>query len=289
MDIDRIQRGSPADLSVTFYGDETPTNADGAVTYVVKNRAGTTIASGTATNSATGVYKFTLAAQAVLGTLTIAWSGTFQGSPVTITSYAEVISGVYFSVAELRAFDSALANTTKYPNSKLQDARTSAEMDFERICGRAFLPRYNWEVLSGEGCRELWLEKPEFLRLISLSVGVSPDIADWSSRTLLKVPDNLRSVRLPLYEYWPVGDYNVAIEYEYGRDTVPFDIKRAALKFARYKLVSDQSRIDERATVMQVPEFGSFSLATPGFRGSYTGIPDVDVVLKEYELPGGAW
>jgi hypothetical protein len=52
-------------------------------------------------------------------------------------------------------------------------------------------------------------------------------------------------------------------------------------------LVAGRSRIDERATLMQIPDFGTFNLATPGQRGSWTGIPDVDVVIDQYTLDGG--
>jgi len=51
--------------------------------------------------------------------------------------------------------------------------------------------------------------------------------------------------------------------------------------------VSTAARIDERATVMNIPDFGNFQLATPGQRGSYTGIPEVDIVLDSYRLGWG--
>ncbi len=285
MDLDRIRRGSPAVLSVTFYGDDVPTSADGIVTYEVKNQNGTSVASGNASNASTGTYQFTLPAQANLAQLTVTWAGQFSGQAASVQTAVEIVAGDYFTVAELRNFDSVLTSTAKYPNDKLRDARTSAEVDFERICGRAFLPRYAKQTLSGDRSRNLWLSNPSFLRVISLTV----DGEDWSDKTLYMEPDNLRVIRLADDYRWPCGDYNIVIEYEHGMDAVPFDIKRAAMKFARYKVVADQARIDERATVMNIPDFGTFSLATPGFRGSYTGIPDVDVVLREYELVGGAW
>jgi hypothetical protein len=53
-------------------------------------------------------------------------------------------------------------------------------------------------------------------------------------------------------------------------------------------LLGQASTIDERATTMILPDIGTVNLATPGLRGSQTGVPDIDVVLSRYTLDGGA-
>lgn len=276
----RIVRGSPATLSAVFYVDETPTDLDAPPTVVVTRQDGSQAATGTATRTDVGTYTFALPGQDSLALLTATWSGSISGSEVSTQTYAEVVGMEYFSIAELRNFDSVLTNTTKYPTSKLIDTRLYVEEEFEGICGRSFVPRYARETILGNGTGTLWLTYPEPIRLLSLTV----DGVDWSSKTINTVDDNLRVLSLGgSYGVWPRGG-QIVIEYEYGKSEPPTRIKEAALKRAKHKLVSAQSRIDERATTMSIPDFGNFVLATPGMRGSYTGIPEVDVVLQDYVI-----
>lgn len=276
----RIIRGTPVTLSVTFTGDETPIDPDGnAATVTVKNLAGVTIASGPATRTGAGIYTFNLAAQSALNVLTIEWAGTFSGASATVTTSAEVVGGTYFTIYELRNYDSVLTNPTRYPYAKLVKARDFVEWKFESTCGRAFVPRYASQEIIGDGTRDLWLANPEPLRLISLTVNGE----DWSSKTLKASTENLRILRLGGCEYFPYRS-TIEIEYEYGRDVVPVDVREMSMKLAKHVLVAEQSRIDERATTMNIPDFGNFVLATPGMRGSVTGIPEVDVVLMDYQI-----
>lgn len=271
----RIIRGSPATLSASFYDDEQALDA-GNVTVTITRADGTQLTTGPADNVATGQYAFTLPGQDSLNVLTVEWAGDNASQ----TTYAEIVGGTYFSIPELRAFDPVLANTTKYPTSVLRGAREAVEAEFEGICGRAFVPRYYRETLWGDGNHQLWLSKPEPLNILSLLV----DGDDWSAKTIQRPDDNLRVIMLPGFaDIWP-RQRLIVIEYEYGMADVPIRIKQAALKRAKYSLVSNTSRIDERATVMNVPDFGNFVLATPGIRGSYTGIPEVDVVLNDYAI-----
>lgn len=280
MDSQRIRRGTPATVSVLFTGDETPIDPDGpAIDVTVTGANGTEVASGAATRAGTGAYTFNLPAQSSLNVLSIDWAGEFDGTPTTITTYADVVGGEYFTIAELRDFDSVLSNTTKYPYAKLVAARAYVEAEFEGICERAFVASYAREVLYGGGTCALWLANPEPLRLISLTVNDE----DWSSKQFTTPQYNLRVISAPADSPIPRAA-RVVIEYEYGKDIVPLRIKNAALKRAKYILVADQSRIDERATTMNIPDFGNFILATPGIRGSKTGIPEVDVVLDDYML-----
>lgn len=275
----RIVRGAPATLSAVFYDDDMATDLDEVPTVTVTRADGSQVATGAATQTGEGTYAYALAAQPELATLTAVWSGERDGQDVSVTTYAEVVGTEYFAIAELRLFDNVLSNTTKYPTSKLVQARLAVATEFEGICGRSFVPRYAREVLTGDGSGQVWLRNPDPLRVISCTV----DGEDWSDRTLTRPDDNLRTLLLPLGERWPMAG-RIVLEYEYGMSEPPTRIKNAAMKRAKYSLVADQSRIDERATTMNIPDFGNFVLATPGMRGSYTGIPEVDVVLQDYAL-----
>jgi len=81
---------------------------------------------------------------------------------------------------------------------------------------------------------------------------------------------------------------------------VPFAIFDKSRVRARYYLTSRNTRIDERVSVINADGFGRFNLATPGMEMGfgryvrsgmgvwYTGMPEVDVVLKDfiYEAAG---
>ena len=277
MDVERILRNTPATLTVTFYTDEVTTDADGAVTVTVKRADGSTLSTGSATHVGavnSGKYAYSLAAQGNLNNLTVDWAGVFSGAASTITTFAEIVGGHYFTIAELRGWDIVLADTVKYPLAKMQEARDATEVEFERICHRAFVPRFAREIIEGDGADRIWLSYPEASKILTVNglTVVSTDYRRDGMRQLLW-PNNV-FVNGDLY----------TIEYEYGLQPTPLDIKRAALRRARGRLVGERSRIDERATVMQIPDFGTFNLATPGKAGSYTGIPDIDVVLEAYML-----
>lgn len=275
----RIVRGSPATLSATFYADDQPADIlDDAPIVTVTGPTGAQTASGTGTWASVGTYTFALPPVSELGSQTAVWSGQHNGAAVSTTTYAEIVGAEYFSIAELRAFDSVLSNTTRYPDAKLKAARLAVESEFEGICGRSFVPRYAREQLVGSGTPVVWLSYADPLRPLSLTVNDE----DWSTKELRRPDDNLRVLAL-VSGTFPI-DARVTIEYEYGFPEPPIRIKLAALKRAKYQLVADQSRIDERATTMNIPDFGNFVLATPGMRGSYTGIPEVDVVLADYAI-----
>jgi hypothetical protein len=276
----RIVRGSPATLSVGFLVDEEPTDLDQVPTVAVTRPDGSQVTTGAVARSGVGVYTSSLSPQTELGTLTASWSGQLGGDTVSQDTFAEVVGSEYFSIPELRSFDSVLTNTTKYPTDKLIAARLNVENEFEGICGRSFVLRYARENLVGDGTGTLWLSNPEPYRMLTLTVNDD----DWSDKTVDTVEYNLRILRLAGHcGVWPRGS-RIVIEYEFGKPEAPIRIKQAAMKRAKYQLVADLSRIDERATTMNIPDFGNFVLSTPGMRGSYTGIPEVDVVLQDYVL-----
>lgn len=277
----RVTRGTPATLIATFYTDETPTDADDTVVVTIVKADGTVYDSGNATHvgdAGSGMYSIDIAGSATLNSLTASWVGAFTGAPATITTAVEIVGGTYFTISELRAEDAALT-AAKYPLGIIQNMRDEVETEFERICNRAFVPRFARETVTGDGTDTVALSKYEPLTILSVA-GVA--VADSS----IFETDGYRDLSYVDGTSWASGTRYV-IEYEYGTQRVPLDIKQAALHRARGKLVSGRSRIDERATVMSIPDFGTFNLSTPGQRGAFTGIPDIDLVLNDYAYGRG--
>jgi hypothetical protein len=287
-DVERILRNTAATVRVTFYADSTPVDADGTVTVAVKKADGSNhSASGTAAHegaAGSGTYRLTIPAQSTLDDLTLDWTGTFSGNVSTIRTRAEIVGGFMFTIPELRASDTQLANTTKYPDSKLSDIRDFVEDEFEEECHRSFTPRFHREVLSGDGDYELRLSKAEPIEIQKLVVDDDDVTGDWD--LVVDSEDAWTLIRRD--GVWPFGYENVVIEYTYGMTQVPRTVRNAGLRRARNLLFGANTRYDDRAISITVPDTGTMQLATPGRSGYRTGIPDVDKVLDDYDLTSGA-
>lgn len=290
MNVERVLRNTAATVSVTFYNGSTAVEADGAVTVVAKRADGTTLLSTTATNDpAVGVYTLVIPSQASLNFFTLTWSGTFTGTAISIESYVEIVGGFYFSIAELRASDSALT-VSRFPNQALIDSRLSVENEFEDICGQAFVPRFASEWVTDSYDYEIYTSEYNPRKLTAMKVnGTSYDLTNWETLGYVKKRDSNRHGFLlsgPALPAVYTGN-DVYIEYEYGMPQVPYPIKEKALRRAKLNLLGMASTIDPRATTMILPDIGSVNLATPGMRGLETGIPDIDVVLRRYTVATG--
>lgn len=283
MDVERILRGSPATVTMTFYNGSTAVNADTPPTVTVTKADGTILTSGSASGPVSNVYSFTIPAQTNLNFLTITWTGTVSSQTVTVTSYAEIVGGFLFSLAELRNFDTQM-NPVKFSDARLIEERLSVESEFEEITGRSFTPKFYREAYAEVMDGYIVLQKPEVYAITKLTVdGV--DRLSWVSSNYIRfdVSDPRALVVMPealgiLYAL------QVTIEYEYGLKQVPRKIRDAGLKRAKVNLLGQNSAIDERATTLSTPEFGTMTLATPGRSGFQTGIPDIDVILSRWSL-----
>lgn len=289
MDIERVLRGTPATVTVTFYGGEEPQDADGTVTVTIKRSDGSTYSTGPATHEGdigSGQYSVTISAQTTLDQFELEWSGDFGGSTATLTSYVEIVGGFYFTVSELRKYDQALTNATRFPVEKLVEKRLDVESEFEEICGRAFVPRFHREhLMNYSGEDYLRTEKPEVYKILKLTVD-GQDRTSWEAgKLLVRDQDDPHIIHLYDEALELAWSDDVVIEYEYGLKKTPRLIKQAGLKRARGLLLGQNATIDERATVMSIPDFGTFNLATPG--PQYTGIPDIDAILHRHMIGSG--
>jgi hypothetical protein len=282
-----ILRGYSGTLAATFMVDETAVDA-GDVTVTVTNQAGTTVASGVATSVSTGVYTFPIAAQTVLGTLTVVWSG----ASLSQTTQVDVVGAVLFNLPDLRAADRAFADTAKFPTAALSAARDAVTDEFARICGRSFVPRGDTYATMLDNTGFLLLPSVDVTRLVAVTIdGVAQDVTTLQLDPIGTVKGLPSLQAATLSQFWDgaigsgsPGTGLTVVTFEYGFAYVPNDLYRAAVQRARFILASIASGIPDRATSFVAAEGGSFTLATPGSGVWQTGIPDVDAVLARYTI-----
>lgn len=279
--MDRVLTNTGALLTVSFYVDETLTDPTGNVATVTVTKAsdGTAIVTaGATTRLSAGKYQYTLAPLALPELLTLVWSGTFSGVAQTVTTYAEVVGQRIIPLADLRAYDTVLANTTKYPTATLERWRVYVEDEFQAITLRPFIQRYGetTETDMVWGATTLLLCHNLVTSIRSITVdGVAISTSNYhvdSGRVLV------------LEDMGFVAGTTVVVKYTYGMTSVPLDIQDAALRRVRSKALDQSSGIPDRATSFQPGEGGTYSLAVPGRSGWDTAIPEVDVVLNRWSL-----
>jgi hypothetical protein len=285
----QILAGTTVTLSAQFYSDGTVANPGVTTVGIVDSAGASVVAAGTATGGATtGPRTYALSDTTELDTLTVTWTTASLG---TVTTTHEIVGAFLFSVAEARAFDgAAMANTTTYPTTAIEEARARLTDEFEEMCGVSFIPRYRVDVLSGDGGFDLMLPrlKVRDIRSVEYRDGGT---ATWTSYTA----DDLADIYIEDYGWinresrgtFLTGRRNLRVGYEHGFSAPPLDIKRAALMAARYELV--RTNINDRAISIST-EQGSEQLWTPGLSGRGTAIhplPEVDRILKlhNYRIP----
>jgi hypothetical protein len=270
---DRIVRNTQGPVDHTFLVGTTPTDPDGNTATVDITRGdGSVFATNAATvRQSTGVYRYTLAPQADLERFTMVFEGTFGGVAQQSTpQVVEVVGGFYASLSDIRALP-GLSNTTTYPDSRLRETRAWFEDLAEDYCGTAYVPRYAYEVLDGDGTDTLLLGHTEVRRLLSVTVDGA-------------------TVATTEFQTWPYGRLrydsgvftedtrNVVVTYEYGFSAPDADLREAALIAIRDRTLGFASGIPTRAE--SVSQDGvSLQISVPG-SDNPTGLPFVDEVLR---------
>lgn len=292
----RIARTAPATLDHTFVVGETPTDPTGGTATVEITAAdGTTVVAATGgTHDTDGRFTYALPGQANLNLLYADWTATFSGSEVVDRDVIEIVGGRLFTLKDARDSDDLLADTAKYPLSRLEDARLEVEQELEQICDRAFFPSYRRAVLDGTGTSTILLTDADFAgkgrsmgdirRIRAASVapryGQTPVAltADQLAACAITADGQLRRTD---GNAWTEGVGNVFVDIEYGLDRPAADLVRAA--FTRFRTVLNiaKSAIPDRASSFQLAAGGgSYRLDLPD---TYkTGIPSVDAVYGRY-------
>lgn len=274
MSLIRMLRTSQMTLQHTFTVDGVATAPTGTLQAVVARASdGTSISGSPFTYTVSGTTcSFTLPAQAALDLLTVDWTGTVNGAAVTARDFVEVVGGFLFDLGTARARH----NLAAYSFAQLADGRVDVEQECERICRRAFVPRFAFEAHTGSGTAQLGVRWPSIRKVRAVTV----------SGTALSAPDVAALgyaehgvITRPAGGLWPAGAA-IAVEYEHGWDFPPGEVGDAAMLRLRSRLAQPKSGIPDRAQSYAVADGGVYRLTMPG--ATATGIPDVDAVYQRW-------
>lgn len=272
----RVLRGVREGFDLTIFIDALETDADSLPTVTVTRGDGTAVATAAASTKptgTTGLYRWTPAAGDVaeVERFTATWTVTIAAVVHTLTTRHEIVGGFYCDLSDLRAQE-GLDSVARFPDRRLIDARRWFEDLAERFCRpRAFVPRYEHEVHSGDGGTVLLLKRYPARQILSLSVeGTAVEIADL---------DLASSGRLTYDGGFTQDEGNVAVSYVYGRDQPDGELHDAAIEAIADRVRRSVSGVSERSLSMTTAE-GTFNLSIAG-PDRPTGLPSVDQVLRD--------
>jgi hypothetical protein len=265
----RVLRTASAVLTREVYAGEDLVDAAAGMMVTVTRLDGTVVSGPVvADHPGTGRYTYTLPGQPDLDTLNVAWTGTVGGSIVTLTDRVEIVGGFFFELAEARGSDSSLSDPLRYPTAALADKRLEVEVECERICGWAFVPRHGRIILPGIGGNVLTLPIQRLRAIRSISTTIQPGVA-----ALVRYDGGV----------FPLGTANIVVEFEHGWDYPPEDLKEKSMYRLRSLLNLTRSGVPDRVSSYSTPDGAVYRITLPT-RGS-TGIPEVDAVYSRHEAP----
>lgn len=284
----RVALNRPAQVRIeTRDYDGALTAPTGNVSVVVKDINDETVQSGNASaTGTTGIYTFTLSSSTVLDTLgvyTLTATFTISGQTSTVDIQIEVVGDHLFEIHELRAFDPAIADDTRYTAEEIRIARDNATERLEAAAMVALTTRRKQITISGYGSTHLLVPDTEvtsFIGATYLEEVVGADTEDdFSANEILDVEiSGYGSLVRTDGNVWQTGFNNYVVEYEHGLNPTPAPWKRAAMILAVENLV--HQALPYRAT-SQSTDLGEFriSVANPTI-GRDTGIPEVDAIIQ---------
>jgi hypothetical protein len=286
--------GTSATLTETFLVDGTPTDLDAGVPTVTITRPdGTTIASGTVSNSwtgpparTTGQYRFVLGGQANPTVLDVAWAGVIGGQSQTLHGTVEIVGRDLFGLAELRALKVgggtpfATTATPLFSDAQLHDARAATGDELTEILGFSPVPRFARDLLDGRGRSSVFVAAHKATGLLSVRIdGTAQTLGDF----VLADTGQLT---------WTAGTFpattpgNVVVEYVAGWPRPQGDGGRIAQLMAAAMLLPDGF---QTATTASFPD-GSTYTYEPSETGRggfvrHTGVRVIDRWLNRWGEP----
>ena len=274
-----LKNTGPTTLTKTWYQDgvaaDPGTMTVGAVDAVT---GATIIASSTAvdTDNGDGTFAHALPVQSEVRLIDFTWTVGSESQ----TDRIEVVGGWLFPIAELQAFHNS--DLSSYSVAELVKIRDGITDEFEEICGVSFVPRYRFEKHSGQGGYALQLNRPRIQEVLSMTIsGTSKTASNY-------VPDEVAPFIHATTDWFAPATrsqpLNVEVAYRHGFETVPGDIRRAALVAAHERAKKDITGAGVPYTASSwndgTGQYVSFGANSSTMR--WYGIPEVDGVLRRF-------
>lgn len=286
MTVQHIPVGIPATATITvFDADGVAADLDAAPTYVVTDTSDDSeVDSGTATKPAgTGIYTVALDAVTAVTKYRIDWTGDLNTSAWTGTTFVEFVGEHLFTVDELRSFrGDDLSNTTNFPTADIVAVRAAITDEFEAIAGVSFVPRYHRETVAGSGGVAQPVEKHRVAAVLQCVIsGVTVAASNFESHPILPVVFRTNG---RFASSTTLNPRNVDIGYRHGYETVPADIRRAAIILARQRLIADLQGhgVPDHASSWTDPSGTFQAFAASSKSGRWYGLPAVDIPLARH-------
>lgn len=245
----RILKNTDSTLTQTFYVNGTATDVSD-VTVTISRENGTALYTDqSTTNNGDGTYDFAITDTDTnrVDRLRCEWTAT--GSDQTLTSHVEVVGNHLVPEADVRAFDPALANTTKFPDADILNVRDMVTDRLEHWTHRSWVPRFRLGMWSGTGTPTLWTHDAQQSRGGSSGQGMHSDIqqfitADVGGTTVSSGVEVLDGGFYRTSGIWDVrsrSDWlNIRLEWEYGLESIQDGVDRIALILIRDYLTRGQ-------------------------------------------------
>lgn len=274
--MDRILKGRATKATAVFHDLDGVASAldSGLPSVTAVDLLGESVTLGTIALEADGVtYSVVVPAQSAVDTLTLTWTGTVDSESQSVTTNVRIVGGSYASLNQAKTMRDVSANFT---DAEIVDAMNEAAEVFDTALGVPFVPRAGYAKFKYEDTNGTdWMLETHFVRdILDVHInGTQADtVANWE-----------------FYDYGLVvfdedqtftTDDVIEVVYEYGRESVPPDLRGAYLHYVRFLLIGDANDVPERATSLTI-DGGTFDISIADAEHP-TGLPQVDAALARY-------
>ena len=271
--------------------DGTPTAPSGSVAVTVRDLAGTSVATGTASSgTGTGVFTYALPSgvRSTLGRYEVTFGYTVSSVSETVVVPVEIVGSLLFEVAEVREVYPELSDTGRYTSAEIRRARDEATARLEEAAQVSFSTRRTVETMNGDDTTRLLLPHVEVSGIYSVTIydetipgaDAIEDAFDGTELADVEIDGPAGVLKRTDGDVWPRGHRNVLVDYEHGYEFPPEPVRRAAMKLAVEALVP--SALPSRA-LSQTTDLGEIriSVANPE-AGRPTGDPEIDAVILQF-------
>ena len=264
----RILRGAPATITVTFADQHGEARSVSGVTVDVQRADGSLLLHevNLQSNSETLEVPIELTSMQTADLDILYVIATVPADGSIATSKVDIVGGVLFTLAEARAQEPSLATKT---DEQLRNIRSRVESEAERACNRAFAYRLCRYDVQRRDLATYTRRIAGFKLQRPVTVGGLTFANPEAIGPVLTVNGPTLAV-----------DTSIPIYVEAGMDHIPEFFVAAAIARMKDIVAGGSASYDPRAT-SQSTDVGTFTLVTAGVRGARTSSPEWNAALED--------